>query len=362
MKILLVSGYFYPENTPRAYRTFELAKELSRQGHNVKVICFSGTLVNENYSDVREAYHIDVEIVPLEYKNPTGRFSRRFMSLFFAWPLIEITSKLPVIIKEECKYDMIISVAVPHQVHWGIARLGKAIKEKCKVWIADCGDPYMGCKTDTFRPPFYFKYIEKRWCRLCDYITIPVETGREGYYKEFWNKIRVIPQGFNFEESKPNREYVKNTVPTFIFAGGFIPGLRDPKLFLEYLAKVKTDFRFIVYTNNDALLQPYKQQLGDKLEIRSYISRTDLLQELSTADFLVNFENGNTSVQVPSKLIDYSLAGRPVLSVNSYEIDEQNIQMFLNGDYSGQMPMPDLALYDIKNVAKKFLDLMVKNE
>lgn len=362
MKILLVSGYFYPENTPRAFRTFELAKELSRQGHNVKVICFSRTLVNENYSDVREAYHIDVEIVPLGYKDPTGRFSRRFMSLFFAWPLIEITSKLPAIIKEGCKYDMIISVAVPHQVHWGIARLGKTIKEKCKVWVADCGDPYMGCKTDTFRPPFYFKYIEKKWCRLCDYITIPVELGREGYYKEFWNKIRVIPQGFNFEESKPNREYVKNTVPTFIFAGGFIPGLRDPKLFLEYLAKVKTDFRFIVYTNNDALLQPYKQQLGDKLEIRSYIPRTDLLQELSTADFLVNFENGNTFVQVPSKLIDYSLAGRPVLSVNSYEIDEQNIQKFLKGDYSGQMQMPDLALYDIKNVAKKFLDLMVKNE
>jgi hypothetical protein len=82
-----------------------------------------------------------------------------------------------------------------------------------------------------------------------------------------------------------------------------------------------------------------------------------LLQELSAADFLINFENGNTSVQVPSKLIDYSLAGRPVLSVKSYELDEQNIQKFLNGDYSGKMQMPNLDQYDIRVVAKQFIEL-----
>lgn len=362
MKILIVSENFIPVQAPRAFRTYELAKELARQGHEVKVICLTGQkeIVDFDYDTIEKQLNIKVCIVPLIHKSPQNRYVARIASLLFAWPLSEITLKLPRVIKNEPKYDMLISIAAPHQVHWGISRLGDRIKEKFKMWIADCGDPYMGNKADTFKPPFYFKYVEKKWCRLCDYITIPIESGKEGYYKEFWDKICVIPQGFNFEESKPNRAYEKNTVPTFIFAGGFIPGLRDPKLFLEYLAHVEADFRFIVYTNNDALLRPYMLQLGDKLKIRSYIPRTELLQELSSADFLVNFENGNTSVQVPSKLIDYSLAGRPVLSVNSYKIDEQNIQKFLNGDYSEQMVLPDLSQYDIRNVAKQFVDLYTK--
>ena len=75
------------------------------------------------------------------------------------------------------------------------------------------------------------------------------------------------------------------------------------------------------------------------------------------ADFLINFENGNTSVQVPSKLIDYSLSGRPVLSVNSFRLDKDNINNFLKGNYSGKMQMPDLSQYDIRNVASQFLAL-----
>ena len=33
--ILVVSSAFYPENSPRSFRTTELVKELARQGHQV---------------------------------------------------------------------------------------------------------------------------------------------------------------------------------------------------------------------------------------------------------------------------------------------------------------------------------------
>ena len=36
-KILIVSRSFYPENSPRSFRTTELAKEFARQGHDVTV-------------------------------------------------------------------------------------------------------------------------------------------------------------------------------------------------------------------------------------------------------------------------------------------------------------------------------------
>ena len=69
-----------------------------------------------------------------------------------------------------------------------------------KKWIADCGDPFMGAKLETFRKPFYFKYFEKDFCRKADYITVPAEGAKKAYYSEFLGKIRVIPQGFNFKQ------------------------------------------------------------------------------------------------------------------------------------------------------------------
>ncbi len=33
-----------------------------------------------------------------------------------------------------------------------------------------------------------------------NYITVPIEEAREAYYEEFRNKIRVIPQGFDFSD------------------------------------------------------------------------------------------------------------------------------------------------------------------
>ena len=37
LKICIASYYFLPENRPRSYRTFELAREFSRLGHDVTV-------------------------------------------------------------------------------------------------------------------------------------------------------------------------------------------------------------------------------------------------------------------------------------------------------------------------------------
>lgn len=38
MKILIVSRSYYPLNTPRSFRTTELAREFARSGHEVSVV------------------------------------------------------------------------------------------------------------------------------------------------------------------------------------------------------------------------------------------------------------------------------------------------------------------------------------
>jgi hypothetical protein len=213
----------------------------------------------------------------------------------------------------------------------------------------------MGDKTDSFRKWMHFKYIEKWFMRKADFISIPVESAREGYYPEFQQKIRIIPQGFRFEEID-TLTYVKNRIPTFAYAGAFIPGMRDPRAFLSFLGSLNQNFRFFVYTNNRGLIEPFQHALGDKLVILDYIPRNELLARLSKMDFLVNFDN-NSVVQLPSKLIDYALVGRPVINITN-ELNVEYVLQFLSGEYKNAMKIENINQYRIENVCSEFLKLI----
>ena len=147
----------------------------------------------------------------------------------------------------------------------------------------------------------------------------------------------------------------KSDKPVFAYAGGFIPGKRDPGALLRFLTESKADFQFIVYTNMAEMLGPYKETLGEKLIIRDYIPRDELLLVLAGMDFLVNIDN-NTGTQLPSKLIDYAITGRPVFNITA-ETDFSVLQEFLDGNYSGKMQLAPPDDYDIRNVASNFMQL-----
>lgn len=361
-KILIVSRWFYPENSPRAFRASELAKELALQGHNVMVLAPANGKSLDEYSQLH-GFKI-VDLGKLTWKNPNfgkrgigyiiTRIFHRLLSLAFEYPSIELVFKIKNKIRSLGTFDQVISIAVPYPVHWGVALARNRKYPLARTWIADCGDPYMGEKTDTFRKWFHFKYVEKWFMRKADFITIPVKEGIDGYYPEFHSKIRIIPQGFKFSTALQDT-FVPNPIPQFAYAGGFIPGVRDPKLFLEFLTTVKSNFIFIIYTQNRNILEPFFNKLGERLIIKDYIPREELLTELGKMDFLVNFDN-NTGIQQPSKLIDYALTGRPILNIKG-ELEPQTITAFLSGDYSKKYEILDIESYRIENVVSKFLEL-----
>lgn len=369
MKILIVSSSFYPMNSPRSFRTTELVKEFARQGHEVTLL----TSKNEEHHSEFERKH-GVKIKNLgsaslkrfdTSQNGTiitlfKRVLNRGLNLFFEFPDIQWMWKVKKALKHESGYHLMISVAAPHSVHWGVAFSRSKRHPIAKTWVADCGDPFMGTVLDTFRKLFYFKYLEKAFCRKADYITVPIGEAKMAYYPEFRDKIRVIPQGFRFEEVQPgNRIHHKNGTPRFAYAGSLIPGGRDPGEFLEYLSEVDKEFKFILYTKSKHLVEPWKERLNGKLDVRDYIPRDQLLNELSGMDFLVNFEN-STSRQRPSKLIDYYLAGRPVLSVPSENIDKNSVDEFLCGNFGKKMNFNYMDSCRIENVCHKFLKLAME--
>lgn len=206
--------------------------------------------------------------------------------------------------------------------------------------------------------PKYFEKYERKWCEKCNYITVPVEEAINGYYPEYKNKIKVIPQGFDFSSTKI-AEYKKNEVPTFAYIGAVYPGNRDPKLFLEYLKNIDMNFKFKIFGSSWAYFEPYNVLLNNRLEYCGKMPREQLIYELSKCDFLININN-SSGVQIPSKLIDYYLSQRPILSISTNLSQDEiyNFNQFVLGNYDDQTQFCNIDDYNIVNVVKKFVSLM----
>ncbi|MEZ4854417.1 hypothetical protein [Flavobacterium sp.] len=106
-----------------------------------------------------------------------------------------------------------------------------------------------------------------------DKISVPILEAKDGYYKEFHDKIVVIPQGFDFKNVKVG-EYKKNDIPTFAYAGNLIKNGRDITNFLEYLESQNLISKFIVYTKSFSFFEKFIQPLKGNRSI-------DLYQEIN---------------------------------------------------------------------------------
>ena len=130
-KILIVSRSFYPENSPRANRTTELAKEFARQGHNVTVLTPKKEPIHAVFE---KEYNVKIKNLGRpKWKSPNfgkskgGNFLTRaiyrLLSLGFEYPNIELFFLVNKALQKEKGYDLLISIAVPYPVHWVVAKI-----------------------------------------------------------------------------------------------------------------------------------------------------------------------------------------------------------------------------------------------
>ncbi len=381
MKILIIAYHFYPDVSPRSFRTFELVKQLAKEGHEVTVLLpesdfdYKGIYEKYNFmvdfTDYQKASNVPLNNAPkkensflkktikLLLKNltycifPSGRGVKFY---FYA-----VYKKLKTYRESQ---DMVISIAMPFETHLGAAMAFK--KNKIfdnTVKVADYGDPLYGNPGFKFPHCPIYLWMDKFIASKFKYFTIPTEKAL-AIHTKFKDKrfIKIIPQGFDFSDIRIAK-YVPNINPVFGYAGVFYEDIRDPRPLLECLLdldKKKIDFKFIIYTkidneNNMKLLEKYKNILGDKLQINSVIPRLDVIYELSKMDFLINIENLSSS-QVPSKTIDYALTKRPIFAFNELNFSEDLFMKFMNQNYKQSIDV-DIDRYNIITVCKQFLNL-----
>lgn len=365
MKILLVTASFYPEISPRSFRMTELCKQFCRDGHDVTLV----TPLTEGCSEISNEFGFRL----IDLKRPFRGIQRkganrltseirrwidRGLQLFFEYPDITWALRVKQAIQRLSGFDLMISCAVPHPVHWGVAWARGKTKRIAKVWVADCGDPFMMSYLDTFRHPFYFAVPEKFFCRRADFISVPAISLREKFYPEFFDKLVEIPQGINPDEFQVSTDPIPKKPLKFAYAGMFIPRVRDPSAFLEYLCeRADIDYQFNVFTTTPECIQSYKDRLGEKLQIKAPIPRKEVVYELSKHHFVVNI-GFDPKTTLPSKLMDYWLAGRPILGLENYNrLDRSKVDAFLAGDFSLSFTVDNPDKYRIDRVATKFVEL-----
>lgn len=369
-KILIVSNFFYPEITPRAFRTTELAREFGRRGDEV-------TLVIPN----KEAYRdqpLDLQGVTIKYADSPlskegavtkARSARKLMPTWMLRILLYfynheyfakydkgITRRL---MELEGEYDLLISISYPVAIHRSVLyALKHNQKLKSNVKFAEFSDPPMRGEYNRHFFPAYHNLLYKMG-RKFDRFVIPVSNAMPCYTRyKTEDQIIVIPQGFDFSDIK-TPVYTPNTIPTFAYAGRFYRLTRDPEFFFEYLATLDFEFRFVIFMLNPEpyfmeMIERYRGRIKGVIEVENALPRSELIERLSKMDFILNFEF-TYSTATPSKLIDYSLAGREVISFSSLTFDRNKFDQFMAGDYSSATPLPDISAYDIRNVAASFL-------
>lgn len=380
MKIIIASYYFYPEITPRAFRTFELAKEFAIQGHDVTLIVPKN---NFDYTELSNEFNLSIYTTQTGFlfnKNaklraPDSRvgklikresilhhvLSNMFQYVYMGRETFEysfyVMKKILGLHKD---FDLLISVGLPISVHIGTGMAIMFKKCLCKVAVADYGDPFSS--NAEFTIPTIHKYIEKQILKRFNFIAVPIPEAKNAFLEiKDETRIHIIPQGYDFTQFK-TVHYSKNEIVSFAYAGVFYENTRNPLFFFEFLTTIKDPFNFILYTDttvyqNMKLIIPYLDRLKNKITIHSLVPQKQCIFELSKFDFLINFEN-NTKKQIPSKLIDYNLTKRPVYSFNKESFNQKEFFKFLNGNYENDFMRDfNISNYDIKVVAKQFLSL-----
>ena len=375
-KILMVSDACYPELSPRAFRTTELARELAREGHRVtllipnrqvfrddplqadglRVIFADGTVEGRGGSAVARRNKSIRRFIP--------KFAQRWILYFYCH---EFFAKYnPGIFRQlvalDEPFDAVLSISYPAAIHRAVSRamrrnpnLGHA------VTIAEFSDPpFRGDVAPNVFPAYYL--ILKCWGRRFDYFTIPVEKALPCYTPYIdRDRVRIIPQGFDLSTVR-RLPYTPHAKPVFAYAGRFYERIRDPKFFFDFLATLDTDFRFDLYVNYldpcfREMIREAQGRVTGEIALHDPLPREKLIERLSQADFVVNFDNA-TSNATPSKLIDYAMSGRPILSFNERTFDPEGFHAALSGDYSAKVKGIDLSQYDIRRIADRFEELI----
>jgi len=204
-------------------------------------------------------------------------------------------------------------------------------------WIIDFGDPFSYAVE---APPNNFRLygrLNTRYERACfaaaSAISVTNELVREGYalrFPESAAKIVVIPPLLTMP-SEPQTPVPPTDRRRLVFLGTLYPSIRRPdyllKLFRALGARtdcVDVDLHFYGDSRECAdCFRACQDLLGSRVFVHGPVSREDAARAMWAASALVNIGN-STAYQLPSKIVEYAMTGKPILNLASVVDDSSS--------------------------------------
>jgi hypothetical protein len=362
-RILIISYSYAPQPTPRALRWSSIANFWVEQGIDVDVITGSqGELPEIESTSGLTIYRVGksilsrlqsrfnssptVTISPVQSSRSTVSirpalkwlYDRTWKKLY--WPdyaclWINPAARAARRLLKAHSYAAIVSVSDPYSGH--VVAYRTRHLHNGAIWLVDIGDPF------SFREaarPNNFDLYQNRNTKLeaaifaeCDAVSVTTDGTAREYLTRFpqtESKLTVIgplmPAITN--PVTLNAPTENRTVRKLVFVGTLYQGLRSP----EYLLKLFTTLRRLPQ-HRDLELHIYGGVVGianifdgmgdlaaNAIFVHGQVTRERALEAMSDADLLVNIGN-TSSIQLPSKVVEYVWLGRPILNIASQAND-----------------------------------------
>lgn len=356
MKLLVVSYWYPPSVSPRAFRWSALAEHWAARGWEVHVVAgWSPELARRERVGGVEVYRPGVHVRGTARRlvgrwrggapprggsaaaspSPLARAARWLYERTWgrvSWPddaglWIPPAAHLAARLARAHRFDALVTVSHPFSAHLVGAlvhgRMGGV------PWVADVGDPFAFlADTPVNNHALYGalnRAAEGAVLRRCTAAAVTVEGARAAYARHFpasAAKLRVIPPLLAPARLDPAPAFPADGALRLVFSGNLYARVRTPDFALrladalrERMAGRRVELHFYGNVRQCAAsFAPYGAELGRTLFLHGVVDRADALRALRDADVLVNLGN-RTAYQLPSKTVEYVASGRPVLNL-----------------------------------------------
>ena len=384
----MVCYSYFPELSPRAFRWTAIAEELVRLGHQVVVICGSsnsradfecvnGVEIHRTGSKARELVkrwlslgatvypthpstiikaHVSTKIwlgqlVKLAYNYTVSKIIwPDFAALWYFSAL-----KRAIALQKNSRSDVVVTVSLPYSGHL----IGQSLKRRFAMrWVVDIGDPFSFMTKTPVNNIALFRGLnaksESSVLALADMVAVTTKETRFEYLKCFPNleqtKIVVVPPLFSPPKSADGLaySYADSNKIRLVFAGTLYLSIRNPSALLKFFQKMlatslaeQLELHFYGVMNDcHQCFNDYTDLIDSKVFIHGLVSREQAVSAMQNATVLVNLGN-STAYQLPSKVVEYVMMGKPVLNVTKLYLDSSE-SFFSN--YGGVCNVAERAL------------------
>ena len=372
MKITLITQWFPPEQAPIGYMIKELAEALAIEGHKVTIITgfpnHPSGVVFGGYSKKWKMQEVINEVKVIRVwlaTSPNPSWLRRIITFL----TFTLTSSWTILLKPSP--DLIFAVFQPLSVGVTLPMLARVKKAKLILNIQDL-HPDVQIELGMIRNPliiWLLKAIERYGYVHANALAVIC-----GAFKEHCvargaklNSVEIIPNWINLNEIEPgnrNNAFRKsigldNSHFIVLYAGtvGWVSGA-EVLLSVAQMVRDLNNVR-IVFVGEGQLVPKLKKETEllflDNVIFSPFQPREILSQVQAIADIsMVSLKKGKGRASVPSKVLGYMAAARPVVAL--VDEDSETARMIVSSGCGWVLEPENSA-----DLAKLIRDIQVKD-